>query len=125
MKTVRNDSTTTQARFPLHPPGGDAFLTPDFVESFNAWLAVSAENAQSWQVEMMDFVARRMESDRQAWLKFAQCRTPVEFGQVQQAWFGEALQSYLDESRRLAGMAMEPEPTPDATRAPKPSKAVG
>jgi hypothetical protein len=86
-------------------PGGDAFALPDMM---TGWVSMTSSNMQAWQTELTNFVARRLEHDRLTMQRFASCRDVMQAARVQQDWFADALASYLEESRRLAAIAIEP-----------------
>jgi hypothetical protein len=91
-----------------HPPGGDAFAMPDIPDMMTGWVSMTSSNMQAWQTELTNFVARRLEHDRLTMQRFASCRDLMQAARVQQDWFADALASYLEESRRLAAIAIEP-----------------
>jgi hypothetical protein len=89
-------------------PGGDAFVLPDLPDMMTGWVSLTSTNMQAWQTELTNFVARRLEHDRLTMQRFASCRDLMQAARVQQDWFADAFASYLEESRRLAAIAIEP-----------------
>ena len=89
-------------------PGGGAFALPDVPDMMSGWMMLASGNAQAWQSEWTNFVARRMEQDRLAIQRFTRCRNLLEAAKVQQDWYSEAVASYLEEGRRFAAIAAEP-----------------
>lgn len=89
-------------------PGGDAFAVPDLPDMMTGWMSITSSNVQAWQTEMTNFMARRLEHDRQTMQRFAGCRDLVQAAKVQQDWFADAFAAYLEESRRLAAIAIDP-----------------
>jgi hypothetical protein len=114
MKTPKSPSA-----FAAQFPGGDAFLPPDVTEAVTDLVAKASQNAQAWQTEMTGFMTRRFERDRLTWARLGECRTPMDLARVQQDWFSEAMEAYLDESRRLAALIMDA-----ASRKPDPTDAA-
>jgi hypothetical protein len=94
-----------------HPPGGDAFALPDVPDMMTGWVSLTSSNLQAWQTELTNFVARRLEQDRLTMQRLASCRDLMQAARVQQDWFADACVSYLEESRRLAAIAIEPAAT--------------
>ena len=99
---------TTADEFEAHAPGGDAFALPDLPDVMTGWVSLTSSNMQAWQTELTSFVARRLEHDRMTMQRFASCRDMMQAARVQQDWFADAFASYLEESRRLAAIAIEP-----------------
>jgi len=91
-----------------HTPGGDAFALPDIPDMMTGWVSLTSSNMQAWQMELTNFVARRLEQDRLTMQRFADCRDLIQAAKVQQDWFADAFAAYLEESRRLAAIAIEP-----------------
>jgi hypothetical protein len=91
-----------------HSPGGDAFALPDIPDMMTGWVSLTSTNMQAWQTELTNFVARRLEQDRLTMQRFASCRDLMQAARVQQDWFADAFAAYLEESRRLAAIAIEP-----------------
>jgi hypothetical protein len=101
-KTPRIDEIDARA------PGGDAFAVPDMPDVMTGWVSMTSSNMQAWQTEVTNFVARRLEHDRLTMQRFASCRDLMQAARVQQDWFADAFAAYLEESRRLAAIAIEP-----------------
>lgn len=89
-------------------PGGDAFAVPDIPDMMTGWMSLTSSNLQAWQTELTNFMARRLEHDRLTMQRFAGCRDLAQAAKVQQDWFADACAAYLEESRRLASIAIEP-----------------
>ena len=89
-------------------PGGDAYALPDIPDMMTGWVSLSSTNMQAWQTELTSFVARRLEHDRMTMQRFASCRDLMQAARVQQDWFADAFAADLEESRRLAAIAIEP-----------------
>lgn len=89
-------------------PGGDAFALPDLPDMMTGWMSLTSSNVQAWQTELSNFMARRLEHDRLTMQRFANCRDLVQAAKVQQDWFADAFAAYVEESRRLAAIAIEP-----------------
>jgi hypothetical protein len=79
-------------------PGGDAYALPDIPDMMTGWMSLTSSNVQAWQTELTNFMARRLEQDR----------LTMQAAKVQQDWFADAFASYIEESRRLAAIAIEP-----------------
>lgn len=88
-------------------PGFDAFAFPDMPDVMSGWLSMTSTNVQAWQTEWTNFLARRLEHDRQTLQRFARCRDPIEAAKVQLDWSAETMAAYFDESRRLAAIATD------------------
>lgn len=99
---------TTPDEIEAHHPGGDAFVLPDLPDMMTGWVSLTSSNMQTWQTELTNFVARRLEHDRVTMQRFATCRDLMQAARVQQDWFADAFAAYLEESRRLAAIAIEP-----------------
>jgi Phasin protein len=99
---------TTADEIEARTPGGDAFVLPDLPDVMTRWVSLTSSNMQAWQTEMTNFVARRFEHDRVTMQRFASCRDLMQAARVQQDWFADAFAAYLEESRRLAAIAIEP-----------------
>ena len=99
---------TTADEIEARTPGGDAFALPDLPDVMTGWVSLTSSNMQAWQTELTNFVARRLEHDRVTMQRFATCRDLMQAARVQQDWFADAFASYLEESRRLAAIAIEP-----------------
>lgn len=96
-------------------PGGDAFALPDFPDMMTGWVSMTSSSMQAYQTELTNFVARRLEHDRETMQRLSSCRDLMQAARVQQDWFADAFASYLEESRRLAAIAIEPATAAAAT----------
>ena len=103
-----NKTPRTVDEIGAHAPGGEAFALPDIPDMMTGWVSLTSTNMQAWQTELTSFVARRLEQDRLTMQRFASCRDLMQAARVQQDWFADAFAAYLEESRRLAAIAIEP-----------------
>jgi len=62
---------------------------------------------QRWQEEISGFMTRRLETDQSTFQEMCECRDAQTLLTLQQKWLTQAGEAYLEESRRLAALALE------------------
>jgi hypothetical protein len=76
------------------------------LNAWGDWGSVYARNIRAWNEEMTQFVGRRLEHDGRTLTRLSRCADVAEAARVQQQWFSELADQYMEEGRRLAEIAM-------------------